>query len=287
MSSLRTKIGCALAAVAGVAATLAPSPALAADSGYQGAAASWRFGVGTGSAGGYLSCPTGTKAVSSGAASSATLGYLQSGLTTFDGNGGYHTALGYQSMPFQAYAQCVPAARLSGSTRTTRTVRDHTGEFRAHVKRVDCPSGTVPYGGGAFTSYQGNVEAGLATFGSVPSGLGWSYGGAGTVSGELVVSSHCLPRAKLGRVVTESATVAGPTTDERAIVSAAARCPSGFFAFAGGASFHQPGSLTPAWRGYLTTSTMSADDRGWSAVGWTFAPDTRMTVTVRCTDRLG
>jgi len=55
------------------------------------------------------------------------------------------------------------------------------------------------------------VSGGLATFGSVPAGNGWTYGGAGTVGGgELVVSSHCLPRAKLGRVVTESATVSGP-----------------------------------------------------------------------------
>ncbi len=287
MSHLRTRILRALAAVAAVAAAVTASPAFAADSGYRSAAASWSFGSQPGSAGGYLSCPTGTKAVSSGAASAVRLGYLQSGLTTFDGNGGYHTAFGWDGLPFQAYAQCVQASRLSGSTLATRTLRDHTGQFRAHVSRAECPTGTVAYGGGGFTSYQGNVSGGLANFGSVPAGNGWTYGGAGTVGGELVVSAHCLPRAKLGRVVTESTTVSGPGSSDATTVHAGARCPSGFFAFAGGGYFHQPGSLTPAWRGYLTWSMMSADDRGWSAGGWTHAPDTRLTVTVRCTDRLG
>ena len=68
-----------LSVLAAVATALSASPALAADSGYQSAAANWSFGSQPGSVGGYLSCPTGTKAVSSGAASSVRLGYLQSG----------------------------------------------------------------------------------------------------------------------------------------------------------------------------------------------------------------
>jgi len=62
------------------------------------------------------------------------------------------------------------------------------------------------------------------------------------VSGELVTSSHCLPRAKFGRVLTESTTVSGPGSWDASTVNASARCPNGYFAFAGGAYFHQPGS---------------------------------------------
>jgi hypothetical protein len=100
-------------------------------------------------------------------------------------------------------------------------------------------------------------RGGLATFGSEPVGQGWNYGGAGTVGGELVTSAHCLPRTKRGRVLTESLTVSGPASGNAMTVQASARCPSGYFAFASGAYFHQPGFLTRAWRGYLTSSLMS------------------------------
>jgi hypothetical protein len=275
------------AALVLAAAVLSASPSVAAESGYSTTSATWMFGSAPGSAGGYISCPAGTKAVSTGATSGLSTGYLQAGLNTFDGNGGYHTAWGWDGHSLQATAKCVKASRLSGSTLAGGTIRDNVGGFRQFVRTVNCPVGTVPYGGGAFMSHQGTVTGGLATFASAPQGTGWRYGGAGTVASELNVSSHCLPRAKLGRIRTVSQTVQGPYTSDRTQVSIGARCPAGFFAFAGGATFHKAGTTTPSWNGYLSSSAMSADDRGWFAVGTTFLPATRLTATVSCTDRLG
>jgi hypothetical protein len=286
----RVVVGCLLAVVAmvGPLSVIVSAPAVAAEPHYQHAVATTYFG-GTGSqAGSYVTCPEGTAAVASGASSGQRLGFLQSGLTTFDGRGGYQTAWGWDWHQFQASAQCVTADRLAGNTLATVTLRDQTGSWRAYTRRVACPTGTVAYGGGAFTTYRGALTGGLATFGSVPDAGDWTYSGAGTLNGtELVVSSHCLPRAKLGNIVTVISTVRGPDSYADVPVSTAARCPAGYFAFAGGAFYHQRGKSTPEWKGYLTILGMTADDRGWFALGRTFAPGVDLTVRVRCTDRLG
>ncbi len=277
----------ASATLALAAAVLSASPSAAAESGYTTTSAGWYFPAAPGNTGGYVSCPAGTEAVATGASSGDPAGFLQAGLTTFDRNGGYHTAWGAGSS-LNAYAKCVEPSRLSGSTRAVGTIRDRSGDFRSVVRSVTCPTGTVPYGGGAFMAHQGTVSpGGLATFASAPKGRSWTYGGAGTIASELTISSHGLPRARLGQVRTVNSTVQGPYTGERTQVSTAARCPAGFFAVAGGAFFHKAGTTTPAWNGFLTSSAMSADDRGWAAVGTTFRPSTRLTVQVTCTDRLG
>jgi hypothetical protein len=144
----------------------------------------------------------------------------------------------------------VAADLLAGNTLGTRTVRDHTGNWKAYTRRAACPDGTVAYGGGAFTSYQGSLTGGLSTFGSVPDATGWTYSGAGVLhDGELVVSSHCLPRAKLGTILTVSSTVRGPDSYSDAPVFTAARCPAGSFAFTRGAFYHQRATSTPQWKG--------------------------------------
>jgi hypothetical protein len=286
----RLLLGCLVAAVGmiGPLSLITASPAAADEPGYQHALAVTYFDSTGSQAGGYVTCPQGHSAVASGASSGQRLGYLQSGLTTFDGRGGYQTAWGWDRHQFQISAQCVTADRLAGTTLATRTVRDHTGTWKAYTRRAACPAGTVAYGGGAFTSYQGTLTGGLATFGSVPDPTGWTYSGAGTLNGtELVISSHCLPRAKLGTILTVTSTVHGPDSYSDTPVFTAARCPAGTFAFTGGAFYHQRGTSTPQWNGYLTTLGMTADERGWFAIGRTWIPGTDLTVTVRCTNRLG
>jgi hypothetical protein len=254
---------------------------------YQHASASFQHTQVGSYEGGYISCPAGTKAVATGASAGAN-GYLMAGLTTHDGNGGYHIAWGWNGNPLQLSARCVTPDRLTGDTLTTRVLRS---DRYMKGREISCPTGTVPYGGGAFTTYQGQAAQGLMTIASMPSVHSWSgtpvwkYVGVGGAS-ELHLSAHCLPRERLGRLVTVTESTPAPVPYRP--VSVSARCPQGYFAFTGGASVTADnGDSSPAYRGYLTTSTMAADDRGWTAAGYSFQAGTRVYATVTCTDRLG
>lgn len=262
------------------------SSVAAAEPRYQHASGSYQHAQQGSYEGGYISCPTGTKAVATGASAGAS-GYLMAGLLTHDGNGGYHTAYGWGGNRLQLSARCVAAARLTGDTLRTGVLRS---DNQLRGREISCPTGTVPYGGGAFTTDQGQASGGPVTIASTPSvnwsgARVWRYVGLGGAS-DLHLSAHGLPRAKLGQLITVSeSTVA--TVPYRP-VSIGARCPTGFFAFTGGAHISADnGDSSPAYRGYLTTSNMAADDRGWTAAGYSFAAGTRVNATVMCTNRLG
>ena len=240
------------------------------------------FGV----AGGYISCPAGTKAVASGATASALHDVLTAGLTTFDGNGAFATASGDGGGRLQISARCVDAAQVQGSTLATTAVRDHrpTGYF--HAGRASCPPGTVAYGGGGFFSQPGSQPfGGDSVYASMPDadGTGWFFAAAGLLfpDKEMWISTHCLPRGQFGEIVTYTATDTAPDDPRYVTLSAAARCPSGF-AYAGGAFWHSGGSSTPERSGYLTVSNMTADDRGWFARGLAFVEGAQLTATVQC-----
>lgn len=282
---------CASLSLISLAATVllvgAASSAAAAEPNYQHASASFQHAQLGSYEGGYISCPAGTKAVATGASAGAN-GYLQAGLVTHDGNGGYHTAYGWSGNPLQLSARCVAAARLAGDTLRTGVLRS---DNQVKGREITCPTGTVPYGGGAFNTYQGQVSGGPMTIASMPSVGSWSgfpvwryvgvYG-----SNELHLSAHCLPRAKLGRLITVTESTVAPVPYRP--VAVGARCPSGYFAFTGGAHISADnGNSSPDFRGYLTSSNMAADDRGWMAAGYSFQAGTRVNATVMCTDRLG
>ncbi len=290
LSTLR-KVGAAVAVLTAVMSVLAAAaPASAADPNYQQAFANYQFGAGTDytNVSGYVGCPAGTRVVTTGATSGDRDSMLSGGSTTFDGTRGFHAAWGHDNRTLQLRATCVASSRLAGSFPTTLTVRDHRTGWRSYVKSVTCPAGTVAYGGGG-NELTGGVPTGrLYTFGSMPSGNGWTYAATGTLgTSQLAVGAHCVPRAKLGNIVTVSNTATRPDVTGRPQILASARCPSGYFAFAGGAWYHPVGSTTPEWRGYLTTSDIAADERGWFAVGTTWYPGTQLTSVVRCTNRLG
>jgi hypothetical protein len=279
----------ALLGAAALLTTLGPvttSSATAAEPGYQHASASFQHAEKGSYEGGYISCPAGTKAVATGASAGAN-GYLMAGLVTHDGNGGYQTAYGWGGNPLQLSARCVAPARLTGDTLRTGVLRS---DKYLKGREISCPSGTVPYGGGAFSTYQGQVTGGPTTIASTPS-VGWSgfpvwrYLGAGGGS-DLNLSAHCLPRARLGHLTTVIESTPAPVHYRPVTVTA--RCPAGYFAFTGGAHISADnGNGLPAHRGYLTSSVMAADDRGWTAAGYSFQSGTRVNVTVMCTDRLG
>ena len=290
LSTLR-KVGAAVAVLTAVMSILAAAaPASAADPNYQQAFANYQFGAGTDytNISGYVGCPAGTRVVTTGATSGDRDSMLSGGSTTFDGTRGFHAAWGHDNRTLQLRATCVASSRLAGSFPTTLTVRDSRTGWRSYVKSVTCPAGTVAYGGGGNELTSGVPSGRLYTFGSMPSGNGWTYAATGTLgTSHLAVGAHCVPRAKLGNIVTVSNTATRPDVTGRPQILASARCPSGYFAFAGGAWYHPVGSTTPEWRGYLTTSDIAADERGWFAVGTTWYPGTQLTSVVRCTNRLG
>jgi hypothetical protein len=251
-----------------------------------------------GFAGGYISCPPGMKAVSSGAISSELRRSLwTAGLTTFDGNGVFVTALGDAGEQLQLSARCIDAAQVQGSTLATLTIRDHRPlpVGYVHAGRATCPPGTVAYGGGGFVSRPGSQPFGTGgVFASMPqaNGAEWFFAAMGSLfpDTELWISTHCLPRSQFGQIftVTETDTAPpgtpGPGTNYP-VLFAGARCPAGSSAYAGGAWLHSP-NLPPAWLGYLTVSTMTADDRGWFARAWTFLEGAQLTATVQCMTRV-
>jgi hypothetical protein len=242
--------------------------------------------------GGYVDCAPGKLPIASGSANSDSRGMLLSSNTTTAGTGSFASGRseGGPGHELEVRSHCVDAAKLRGFTRASLAYRDHSGNtWGNHVRKATCPEGTVAYGGGANVVANGVYDvAGLYTFGTRPDGRSWTYGGAGALSGRtLLVESKCLPRARLGKIVTVNDTVAGPGTAGRHRVIGSARCPEGYFAFAGGAFFHPSGSAAPSWSGYLQASMMSPDDRGWLVVGETFVPYAELTTRVRCTDRLG
>jgi hypothetical protein len=254
------------------------------------------YGPDGGFAGGFISCPAGTKAVASGATSSGLDGSLKAGLTTFDQNGAFAIGGGRAGEHLQISARCVDAAQVQGSTRAETTVRDHRPPEPPYLYsgRASCPPGTVAYGGGGFfTQPGGPPEGGGTVYASMPDadGTGWFFATAGGIlppDTELWISTHCLPRAEFGEIFTVTATETAPPDDpsspDHPTVFVAARCPAGFSAYAGGASWHREGSSTPEWMGNLSVSNMTADDRGWFARGWTSAigGGAQLTATVQC-----
>ncbi len=173
MFSTLRKLGAAVAVITAVMSILAAAaPASAAEPNYRQTIANYQFGAGAEytNISGNVTCPTGTKAVTTGATSGDRDSMLSAGSTTFDGTGGFHAAWGHDNHTLQLRATCVGSSRLAGSFPTTLTVRDHRDGWRSYVKSVTCPTGTVAYGGGG-NQLTGGVPSGhLYTFGSMPSG---------------------------------------------------------------------------------------------------------------------
>ncbi len=114
-----------------------------------------------GDAGGYVSCPVGTKAVASGVTLSGPRDVSTTGLTTFDGNGAFATARGNAGGRLQISVRCVDAAQVQSSILRAKSIRDLRGGYY-QSGRVDCPQGTLAYGGGGFFSRPGGQPFGHA-----------------------------------------------------------------------------------------------------------------------------
>lgn len=287
------RLAAALVAAAS-AAVLLPAPTAVAETGaevYSSVRKRFDF-VGTLNTGGYVSCPTGTSSVTSGAVIVSRPGEaaLSNGQTTWERDGGYATGYAGSGDAMTLEVLCADSDRLTGSTLVTQTVFGDSTQ-RNLLGQASCPTGTVPYGGGSFVSRNGVPDpAGLAQFASFPKAHSWTVGQSGVLQDRpLWVSSHCLPRAQVGSLRTVTESVRAPRLDGRDAVPVyvTATCPPGTFAIAGGAWFHRPGDLAPKARGFLTGSTTGGDGTGWYAEGWARRNATVLTARMRCTDRLG
>ncbi len=291
MNTVLTKVAFLAGALAtvGSLATIAPASAAATYPGYTHMSATAAFPDPAGNTGTYVDCPAGKLAIASGSVSGDSMGMLRSASVTTAGTGAFASAQGRSGDALDVRAHCVDAAALAGTTTASTLVRSQIAGWGSHVKKATCPLGTVAFGGGGNMTTTGTYDIdGLYTFGTRPEGRAWTYAGAGELgSRALFVEAHCLPRKKLGRIVTVNRTVTGPDVGGRHRVFGGARCPAGYVAFAGGAWFHKPGSTFPTWDGYFQVNMMDPDDRGWFSVGDTFTPGAQLTTRVRCTDRLG
>jgi len=274
--------------------SLAPGASAAIDpTTYQHVEKSHDISWGSDGGGGFVSCPAGTQAKASGAATTGLQDILAAGpMTTFTGLSGWARARGPLGDHVAVSARCVDAAQLQGSTLApTVTKRDdrlfRTGSVTA---RTDCPRGTVAYGGGGFSGGAAQPRAAESVFASVPdaAGTGWVYGVWDPFfsPSEATVTAHCLPRAQFGELATVYATAeyppGWPPSSGYPTVQTTARCPAGFYAYGGGAFVHMAYTPTPERVGWLTVSTMTADDRGWYARGMPWLPGAQISAQVQC-----
>jgi hypothetical protein len=282
------------------AATLVPvGPASAAidPQSYQHLDVIYDYPAPYGNVGGYTYCPQGMKAVASGATSSGLRDAgVTAGLTTFDGDGVFVTALGDAGGHLQVSARCVDAAQVQASTLVRMGIRNHDQYQYDYSGRATCPPGSVTYGGGAFMHQVGGQPFRADyVYASMPdaNGTDWFVGAQSSQllpDKELSIGTHCLPRSQFGQITTVTATATAPADANYypyATLFDAAHCPTGYHAYAGGAWFHRAGSSTPEKVGYLTVSNMIADDTGWFARGWTSTAGAQLTATVQCMTTVG
>ena len=291
--SLRIRVVLLSLAILGsiVSATLvstAPAHAEPNYPGYSHAVANFPFATPHSNTGGYVDCPSGQLALASGSAVSDIFGALRSGNTTTAGTGSFASAQSPSGV-LEVRSHCVAARVLRGTTRASLTIRDsRPAHWGYYVRQATCPEGTVAYGGGANMTTTGTYDIdGLYTYGTKPDGRSWTYAGAGQLgSRALLIESKCLPRARLGRIITVKESASGQGHPNRPTLVAAPRCPADFVAVAGGAWWHSTENNAPTWAGYLTANQMSSNDAGWVAVGKSFGGAVILTAKVTCTDRL-
>src|SRR4051812_29176845 len=222
------------------------------------------YAMPNGSAGGVVWCPAGKKAVASGVTSTGLHDEWLAGTTTDDGDGAFVRAWGRGGDWLESSVRCVPAAQVQAATLASLTIRVHTiAPFQQG--RASCPPGTVAFGGGGrYTRPDGTPTEPGAVVASMPDPdlTHWTFAAGGSVSvypdSELRVRAHCLPRSQFGQIVTATASDTAPDRQPQPanypVLSAGARCPLGFYAYAGGAWLQPSGSSAPAWVGYLSVS---------------------------------
>ena len=231
--------------------------------------------------GGYITCPTGQRAVTGGVflSNSAcpietrTEAWIGDSTITTDGKGWYGTGVNYTNSPLTVWVSvhCLPARQLRGAVTITQ---QFTG---AHTEGgyVVLPVRMRTLSGGGFFALPGqgpnptNLWHRLGSSTATTDGLGWYADGAWFGIGEpaqtLTVVLRCLPAAALSgwTLVTQDLTVPGGEGASGTYLS----CPAGTLAYTGGAFWHQPGQ-GPNPDLALSTWTLGNTATFPHAVGW-------------------
>lgn len=274
-----------IAALCGVGILLGASPASAFDSAsFQTLYRYYYGGVGD-PTGGFLTCPTGTKAISAGG-SNAVLSDLTISL---DGLSAY--AIGTPTSSAVPYtvvqATCAPAGQVSRATLIHVAIPAAPSNiFRANLV---CPKGTSPFGGGAyFNAPDGSLSPGHRLYADAPTtdGRGWMIRAQGSSSTQIMHATvRCIPPVAppLGHfytVVNVSANV--PFTSGG--TSGSAVCPTGTKPLSGGAWWTMPGGAIDSLTA-LTSSEATHSPDAWQAAGLGNPGDT-LHVTARCANTM-
>jgi hypothetical protein len=232
-----------------------------------------------GTAGGYVSCPPGTKVVTVGATAASPSGGRLTALTpTFDGNGGYASAVFSPSLASRSVldveAICTPPEQLSSVATLASTVPPSSWGF---LDIRACPTGKAPFDGGAFFTQNGVIrpDIGVSFTALTPSGNGW-FAVATPRDPVLAMQSYmrCIDPLQLGPGVTATASAPVSGTGLLQPTTVTAFCPAGYRAYAGGAVF-------PDAHGILRTSHVSFNRTAWTVQGFG-SPGSSLHVEVRC-----
>lgn len=203
------------------------------------------------SAGGYTTCPTGTRVFGGGAAfDDDEVGWVTSSSPTFSGDGWYAHGfrIGEDATVIKTRMSCLPAAKLAGSKLATDTGKPDAGGFTK--ARAECPGNTRVYTGGAFISRQGNPngpdlsvvsDAAPSVSAALRDGSGWTAAASSdSDSVQLTAVAHCLAPKRLGDLERVEATYR--TTRRDTVKSPYLDCgPGGQVIAAPGASWQQAG----------------------------------------------
>jgi hypothetical protein len=281
---IRTMLA-ALMAICGAGVFLAAAPASAFDSAsFQTIYRHYDGSVGS-PAGGFATCPTGTKAVSAGG-SNAVLSDLTLSL---DGLSAYSigTPIGAGAPYTVVQATCVPAGQVSHATLVHIAIPAAPGNiFRANLS---CPPGTSAFGGGGyFTAADGSLSPGARLYADAPTadGKSWLFRAKGLSASQIVHATvRCVPPVAppLGHfysVVTVSKNVAFSASG----TSGTAVCPTGAKPVSGGAWWTTSSGAIDELASLTSSESIHGPD-AWQGVGVGHNGDT-LHVIARCANTM-
>lgn len=275
----------ALMAICGAGVFLAAAPASAFDSAsFQTIYRYYDGSVGS-PAGGFATCPTGTKAVSAGGSNAA----LSDLTLSLDGLSAYSigTPIGAAAPYTVVQATCVPAGQVSHATLIHVAIPAAPGNiFRANFT---CPAGTSAFGGGGyFTRPNGSLSPGHRLYADAPTpdGRGWLFRALGAASNQILHATvRCIPppAPPLGHfysVVTASTNVA----NTQGGTSGKAVCPTGTKPVSGGAWWTTSSGAIDSLA-VLTSSESTHSPDAWQGAGIGNNGDT-LHVIARCANTM-
>lgn len=226
---------------------------------------------------GTVSCPTGSRVVSSGASAAGGGGVL-TGISPLPPDYTAVRATGYAPGYLQVTIGCEPISALTEVI--SRTVELPAGTTGFHRGVVRCPAGMRAFGGGGtivepFGRASGD-STGMVSNSIAVDGTGWTFATSiKKPSDHLLVTTQCAPFRGGGTVATN----ATPSYFIKANVYAS--CPPNYTALSGGVYLSRSDG-TEATSGYVDYSIIASNNR-WYASGSTYvSPSDQLVALAQC-----